>query len=181
VCSGPRLPGDRRLAGDRLLLASLVDHTKRLGARTVCRSGQGLMSVPALVGRLRNCGSSSTPPSAIDSRTGIWSPVRPVRDCRPESRLDHDVATGMTMPRTSKTSVDCSVDGRSPARSRIGETPIFIARSWCCLDPAMCASVDRPARTTCVGLTAVWCPIRRTRSQHRDGATTCGTGRAPTG
>jgi hypothetical protein len=30
-------------------------------------------------------------------------------------------------------------------------------------------------------LTAVRCSIRRTRSQDRDGATTCGTGRAPTG
>jgi hypothetical protein len=35
-------------ARDRLLLASLVDHTDRLGARTVCRTGQGLMSAPAL-------------------------------------------------------------------------------------------------------------------------------------
>jgi hypothetical protein len=40
------------------------------------------------------CGSSSTLPSVIDSRTGIWSPVRPVRDCPPESRLDHDVVAG---------------------------------------------------------------------------------------
>jgi hypothetical protein len=45
-------------AGDRLLLASVVDQTERLGGWTVCRSGQGLMSAPALAGRLGNsdCG-----------------------------------------------------------------------------------------------------------------------------
>jgi hypothetical protein len=41
-------------AGDRLLLASVVDQTERLGGWTVCRSGQGLMSAPALGGRRRN-------------------------------------------------------------------------------------------------------------------------------
>jgi hypothetical protein len=35
-------------SGDRLLLSSLVEHTDRLGVRTVCRSGQGLMSASAL-------------------------------------------------------------------------------------------------------------------------------------
>ena len=35
-------------SGDRLLLCSLVEQTDRLGVRTVCRSGQGLMSAPAL-------------------------------------------------------------------------------------------------------------------------------------
>jgi hypothetical protein len=35
-------------ARDRLLLASLVDQTERLGAGTACRSGQGLMSASAL-------------------------------------------------------------------------------------------------------------------------------------
>ena len=35
-------------SGDRLLLSSLVEQTDRLGVRTVCRSGQGLMSAPAL-------------------------------------------------------------------------------------------------------------------------------------
>jgi hypothetical protein len=35
-------------SGDRLLLSSLVEQTDRLGARTVCRSGQGLMSASAL-------------------------------------------------------------------------------------------------------------------------------------
>jgi hypothetical protein len=34
--------------GDRLLLSSLVEQTHRLGVRTVCRSGQGLMSASAL-------------------------------------------------------------------------------------------------------------------------------------
>jgi len=33
---------------DRLLLASLVEQTDRLGVRTICRSGQGLMSASAL-------------------------------------------------------------------------------------------------------------------------------------
>jgi hypothetical protein len=35
-------------SGDRLLLSSLVEQTDRLGVRTVCRSGQGLMSASAL-------------------------------------------------------------------------------------------------------------------------------------
>src|SRR5215207_1151597 len=35
-------------SGDRLLLSSLVEQTNRLGVRTVCRSGQGLMSASAL-------------------------------------------------------------------------------------------------------------------------------------
>jgi hypothetical protein len=35
-------------SGDRLLLSSLVKQTDRLGVRTVCRSGQGLMSASAL-------------------------------------------------------------------------------------------------------------------------------------
>jgi hypothetical protein len=35
-------------SGDRLLLSSLVEHTDRLGVRTSCRSGQGLMSASAL-------------------------------------------------------------------------------------------------------------------------------------
>jgi len=45
-------------ARDRLLLASLVDQTERLGARTVCRSGQGLMSAPALAGTAAEFGLS---------------------------------------------------------------------------------------------------------------------------
>ena len=35
-------------SGDRLLLASLVEQTDRVGVRTICRSGQGLMSASAL-------------------------------------------------------------------------------------------------------------------------------------
>jgi hypothetical protein len=35
-------------SGDGLLLSSLVKQTDRLGVRTVCRSGQGLMSASAL-------------------------------------------------------------------------------------------------------------------------------------
>jgi hypothetical protein len=35
-------------SGDRLLLSSPVEQTDRLGVRTVCRSGQGLMSASAL-------------------------------------------------------------------------------------------------------------------------------------
>ena len=35
-------------SGDRLLLSSLVEQTDRLGVRTSCRSGQGLMSASAL-------------------------------------------------------------------------------------------------------------------------------------
>jgi hypothetical protein len=35
-------------SGDRILLSSLVEQTDRLGVRTVCRSGQGLMSASAL-------------------------------------------------------------------------------------------------------------------------------------
>jgi hypothetical protein len=35
-------------SGDRLLLSSLVEQTDQLGVRTVCRSGQGLMSASAL-------------------------------------------------------------------------------------------------------------------------------------
>src|SRR5215217_5080073 len=35
-------------SGDRLLLSSLVEQTERLGVRTVCRSGQGLMSASVL-------------------------------------------------------------------------------------------------------------------------------------
>jgi hypothetical protein len=35
-------------SGDRLLLSLLVEHTDRLGVRTVCRGGQGLMSASAL-------------------------------------------------------------------------------------------------------------------------------------
>jgi hypothetical protein len=45
-------------SGDRLLLTSLVEQTDRLGVRTVCRSGQGLMSVPALVGTAAEFGLS---------------------------------------------------------------------------------------------------------------------------
>ena len=36
-------------------------------------------------------------------------------------------------------------------------------------------------RTTCVGCWPSGDPMHRTRSQDRDGATTCGTSRAPTG
>ncbi len=45
-------------SGDRLLLTSLVEQTDRLGVRTVCRSGQGLMSVPALAGTAAEFGLS---------------------------------------------------------------------------------------------------------------------------
>jgi hypothetical protein len=62
------LPRRLNRAGDRLLLASLVDHTNRLGARTVCRSRQGLMSAPALAGRLGN--SDCGPGRCVDGRDG---------------------------------------------------------------------------------------------------------------
>jgi hypothetical protein len=46
-------------SGDRLLLSSLVEHTDRLGVRTVCRSGQGLMSASALAETAAEFGLSS--------------------------------------------------------------------------------------------------------------------------
>jgi hypothetical protein len=45
-------------SGDRLLLSSLVEQTDRLGVRTVCRSGQGLMSAPALAATAAEFGLS---------------------------------------------------------------------------------------------------------------------------
>jgi hypothetical protein len=45
-------------SGDRLLLSSLVGQTDRLGVRTVCRSGQGLMSASALAGTAAEFGLS---------------------------------------------------------------------------------------------------------------------------
>ena len=45
-------------SGDRLLLSLLVEHTDRLGVRTVCRGGQGLMSAPALAGTAAEFGLS---------------------------------------------------------------------------------------------------------------------------
>jgi hypothetical protein len=75
-----------RGAGDRLLLASLVDHTNRLGARTVCRSGQGLMSAPALAGQLGN--SDCGPGRCADGRDGAstrWRQLSGQADSRRRS------------------------------------------------------------------------------------------------
>ena len=87
------------------------------------------------------------------------------------------------MPRNSKISVDCSVDGcgRSAARFRIRETANLHCAVVALLGPCdVC--VGRPTSTDHLcRLTAVRCPSGRTRSRDRDGATTCGTGRAPTG
>jgi hypothetical protein len=54
-------------SGDRLLLSSLVEQTDRLGVRTVCRSGQGLMSASALAETAAEFGLS---PGTVRRRRG---------------------------------------------------------------------------------------------------------------
>jgi hypothetical protein len=47
---------------------SLVDQTERLGARTVCRSGRGQMSAPALAGTAAEFGLSRSAVPMINTR-----------------------------------------------------------------------------------------------------------------
>ena len=128
------------------------------------------------------CGSSSTPHSLIDSRPA-WSPVRPVGGCRPESRLDHDVAAG-------NDDVAHLGDLRRLLSRWLRQIPGQIShqgnstlhRALVVLLGSCDVCVGRPTSTDHLcRLTAVRCPSGRTRSQYRDGATTCGTCRAPTG
>jgi hypothetical protein len=70
-------------SGDRLLLSSLVEQTDRLGVRTVCRSGQGLMSASALAedgGGIRTVARDSAQTGAAEHRcVGVSLPVGPIR------------------------------------------------------------------------------------------------------
>ena len=111
-------------SGDRLLLSSLVEQTDRLGVRTVCRSGQGLMSASALARRRRN--SDRRPGQCADARGGASTRWR-----QRAGRVD--------LRRRSERR-DCFI---CPTSGRVRTPP--------CLPRVDLDDLDRQGRTRCTG------------------------------
>jgi len=141
-------PGRHAEPADRLLLASLVDQTERLGARTVCRSGQGLMSAPALAGTAPEFGlSPGTVRRRRDGASTRWRQLSGQADSRRRSERMRLLRDGQRCVTPAEGAVAASCAARL-VRHRPDPDPLTArARAWTptsTVERALSSSSRRP-------------------------------------